>query len=321
VKIFSDTKLTDAALRALLEGADPHELVFSSQLSSSVLAKGAPDPGLAQAQIAFGQPDADAVLASKELQWVHLTSAGYTRYDTAEFRAAATERGLVLTNSSAVYAEACAEHALSFMLAQARHLPTALASRAESGSPEWLGLRHSSALLKGQRAIIFGYGAIAARLAAMLAPFHMDVSAVRRRARGDESVRIVTVEACAEELGEADHVINILPENAASTRFFSAHRFDQVKAGAVFYNIGRGATVDQEALAAALRSGRLAAAWLDVTTPEPLPPDHPLWQLPNCFITPHTAGGQQGEPETLVRHFLENLRRFEAGVELHDRVV
>jgi phosphoglycerate dehydrogenase-like enzyme len=94
-----------------------------------------------------------------------------------------------------------------------------------------------------------------------------------------------------------------------------------MKPGAIFYNIGRGATVDQEALVAALRSGRLGAAWLDVTDPEPLPPGHPLLRAPNCFITPHTAGGHHNEFEMLARHFLDNFRRFINGAPLRDRVM
>jgi phosphoglycerate dehydrogenase-like enzyme len=94
-----------------------------------------------------------------------------------------------------------------------------------------------------------------------------------------------------------------------------------MKEGAVFYNIGRGTTVDQEALVGALNGGRLAAAWLDVTDPEPLPPTHPLWTAPNCHITPHTAGGHNDEFHRLVGHFLGNLDRYVRGETLKDRVI
>jgi phosphoglycerate dehydrogenase-like enzyme len=94
-----------------------------------------------------------------------------------------------------------------------------------------------------------------------------------------------------------------------------------MKPGAIFYNIGRGTTVNQASLLDALRSGHLKAAWLDVTEPEPLPDNHPLWAEPNCFITPHIAGGQTGEARTLVRHFLQNLQRFVRGEPLLDRVM
>ena len=112
----------------------------------------------------------------------------------------------------------------------------------------------------------------------------------------------------ADTLANTDHVVDILPESAETRHFFNAARFASIKPGAIFYNIGRGTTVDQEALLNALRSKRIASAWLDVTEPEPLPDDHPLWSEPNCFITPHVAGGHADEAKTLVRHFLKNLQ-------------
>ncbi|HWH70346.1 MAG TPA: NAD(P)-dependent oxidoreductase, partial [Candidatus Sulfotelmatobacter sp.] len=158
-------------------------------------------------------------------------------------------------------------------------------------------------------------------LTELLQPFHMKLLAYRRKARGDEGVPVITPDHLAHTLNEADHVVDILPDSAETRHFFDATRFSQIKPGAVFYNIGRGATVEQAALLAALRSGRLRAAWLDVTEPEPLPDDHPLWGEPNCFITPHVAGGHLDEAKTLVRHFLNNLERFVRGEPLLDRVM
>ena len=126
---------------------------------------------------------------------------------------------------------------------------------------------------------------------------------------------------CVGELAVADHVVNVLPLNDSSKGYFDAARFAAMKPGARFYNVGRGATVDQEALVAALGRGHLAAAYLDVTTPEPLPPDHVLWRTPNCYITPHSAGGQMDEMDDLVDHFLDNLRRFVAGEPLRNQVI
>ena len=98
-------------------------------------------------------------------------------------------------------------------------------------------------------------------------------------------------------------------------------RFAAVRPGAIFYNVGRGGTVDQHALLGALESGKLGAAYLDVTVPEPLPADHPLWTAPRCYITPHTAGGHSDEHERFVAHFIENLQRYTAGEPLLDRVI
>jgi phosphoglycerate dehydrogenase-like enzyme len=166
-----------------------------------------------------------------------------------------------------------------------------------------------------------GYGAIGKRLAELLRPFDMKVIAYRRKARGDEGVPVVTEDQLARALAEADHIVNILPESSETRHFFNATRFSAIKPGAIFYNIGRGTTVAQDALLDTVRSGRLGAAWLDVTEPEPLPDEHPLWAEPNCFITPHVAGGHVGEAKTLVRHFLKNFDRFICRKPLLDRVM
>jgi phosphoglycerate dehydrogenase-like enzyme len=306
----------------LLAGTEGHELIFPPAAAPSVLAGGAPAPQLSGVDIAFGQPQVEAIAQAPALKWIHVSSAGITRYDTPAFRALAQGRGIAVSNSSSVHCESCATHALSFILAQARQLPLALKTRAASGSDAWWAIRGSSVPLRGQTLLIFGYGTIGKRLAEMLRPFDMNVIAYRRQPRGDEGVPVITEDLLSSVLaGEADHVVNILPDNAETLNFFDASRFASLKPGAVFYNIGRGTTVDQTALLEALRSGRLAAAWLDVTEPEPLPDDHPLWSEPRCFITPHVAGGHVDETGSLVRHFLSNLQHFLNGEPLLDRVM
>lgn len=320
-QIFSDPKLDADTLEALKEGTAPHQLIFPAKVAASVLAAGEKDPAFGAADIAFGQPVLDNIYESEKLKWVHLSTAGFTRYDTDEFRHYAKDKGLVVTNSSSVYAEACAEHVFAFMLAQSRGLPASLKLRVPNGAPEWNALRGSYKPLRGQNVLILGFGGIATRLVKMLAPFDMAVVAMRRSPRGDEGVEVVTPDKVAGALAKADHVINILPDNPESSGYFNAERFGQMKSGAVFYNIGRGTTVDQEELYDALKSGHLDAAWLDVTTPEPLADDHPLWTLENCHVTPHTAGGHKNESLTLVNHFLANLQRFVRGEALVDRVM
>jgi phosphoglycerate dehydrogenase-like enzyme len=321
LRIFCDAPLSVSALQLLKEGTASHELVFPERTSESVLVRTEPNPALATTDIAVGQPDVEGVFKAEGLRWVHLTSAGYARYDTPKFRSFAKRRGLLVSNSSAVYAEACAEHALAFMLAQARKLPEGLRTRCANGSPPWTQLREGSVLLKNQRALLLGFGAIAARLIELLRPFEIEMVAIRRKPRGDEGIPVVTPEHSQQAFASADHVINILPDNAESIRFISSERLGWMKPGAIFCNIGRGTTVDQNALLESLHSGQLGAAWLDVTDPEPLPDDHPLWDAPNCYITPHTAGGHRNESETLVRHFLENLERYLRGLPLNDRIL
>jgi phosphoglycerate dehydrogenase-like enzyme len=294
----------------------------SAKPISSVLSKPERDPQFATVDIAFGQPDPQAIAEAAKLKWIQVSSSGITRYDHPQFRALVSERKLLVTNSASVYNEACAVHVLSFLLAQARNLPLALKTRTANGTNEWHALRASSTTLRGQTVLILGFGAIGKRLVELLRPFHMNVIAYRRKARGDEGVPVISPDQLAHTLAtEADHIVNILPDNLESRHFFDASRLTTLKPGAVFYNIGRGTTVDQYALLAALRSGRLKAAWLDVTEPEPLPDNHPLLAEPNCFITPHVAGGHIDEAKTLVRHFLKNFERYVRGEPLLDQVM
>jgi len=321
LRIFVDLAAPPDALQLLRDETAGQELLFPRSPAVSVLAQAAPDPQFATADVAFGQPETRAISEAPHLKWIHVSSSGITRYDTPEFRALMAQRKIPVTNSAGVYQEACAAHALSFMLAQARQLPAGLRTRTPGGTPAWHALRSTSSTLRGESVLILGYGAIGKRLVELLGPFGMKISAYRRKPRGDEAVSVVRPEQLARALGETDHVVNILPDSAETRRFFDTARFSAVKPGAVFYNIGRGTTVDQDALLAALRSKLLRAAWLDVTEPEPLPDSHPLWAEANCFITPHTAGGHIDEAKTLVRHFVQNLRRFERGEPLVDRVM
>ncbi len=318
--IWCNPLISEAARQLLITGARPHRLIFPP-ITTYNLHAGPPDPALLEADVVFGQPDPATVMTSQTVRWIHLTSAGYARYDRPHFRAALAARGVILTNSSQVYAEPCAEHLLAFMLANARQLP--FTSRVQLTERSWPTepLRVASRLLIGQTVVLLGFGAIARRLVELLQPFAMKIVAIRSRRSGNEGVQIILEDELEGALAEADHVVNTLPEKDETAKFVHAARFQAMKPGAIFYNVGRGSTVDQEALLAALESERLGAAYLDVTAPEPLPPDHPLWTARGCYITPHTAGGHSDEHERFVRHFLDNLRRFVEGERLLDRIM
>ncbi len=182
-------------------------------------------------------------------------------------------------------------------------------------------LRPQLKLLSGQTLVILGFGAIGRRLAELLAPFDMNVIAVRRTIRGDESVKVVEVAHADSVLPLADHVVNILPASAENHGYFDGDRLRALKKGVVIYNIGRGITIHQDALIDGLKAGHLAAAYLDVTDPEPLPPDDPLWTAPNCYIPPHIGGGLHNEKERQILHFLQNLERFLNGKPLRNRII
>ena len=320
LSIWSNHGFTPAGLEQLTKGIGRHQLLRPAKSQSSNLAAAGRDPQALTCDVAFGQPDPLDILESKTLKWVHLTSAGYTRYERKDLRDALPARPLPLTTSSTVFAEPCAQHLLAMIMGLARDLPTALAREREH---MWDSkcLRATPYLIQNQTILLVGYGSIAARLAAMLAPMNPTMIGFRRTPRGDESIKTLPLSELDAHLPTADQVVNILPAAEGTNGFFSAERMSKFKRGTRFYNIGRGSTVDQTALVEALTTNHISNAYLDVTDPEPLPKGHPLWIAPDCHITPHTAGGFRGEEQVLIEHFLTNLRRFEGKSDLLDRVI
>ncbi len=321
MRIWLNTTLSPEALRTLREGLSGHELLVSEHVTKDVHRAGVSDAALLGADIAFGQPAVDDCLAAGHLRWIEISTAGYTRYDTDAFLDALRHRGTALTNASSVFADSCAQHAMAMMLALCRQLPASLRAQATDRAWHYDERRYLARRLTGATVLMLGFGAIGRRLAELLAPYQCKLYALRRQTRSEAGVRIVRVEELTAVLPLADHVVNLLPENEATRGFVNARRLACLKPGAKFYNIGLGATVDQRAVIEALGSGRLGGAYLDVTTPEPLPPGDPLWEAPNCYITPHTAGGRHDQDQALVEHFLENLAAFQAGNPMTDRIV
>jgi phosphoglycerate dehydrogenase-like enzyme len=297
-------------------------LIQSSSSSKSVLLPGVTDPGLADADIAYGQPDPADVMRYGRIRWVALSTAGYTRYDRDDFRQAMADRGTVVTNASSVFADPCAQHVIAGMLAMARNLPSQL--RNQDGPREWRYLedRFTASVLTGQTVVFLGFGAIGRRLACLLEPWGLRMLAYRRRSEACGSVEVITgSESLDLALASADHVVDLLPDSPATRGFVGASRISRFKHGARFYNIGRGTTVDQGSLIKALDSGRVGGAYLDVMDPEPLPQEHPLWRATNCFITCHVGGGTADQDDQLVGHFLRNLDRWDAGRSLEDKIL
>ena len=317
MKIWTNHSFT-TELEELRAELGEHELfVFSPDEDGT---GGAAADALRAADIAFGQPDAESVLAAENIKWFQVNLAGYTPYDRADFREGFKRQSRIMTNSSQVYVEPCAQHVLAMIMALARRLPECLDN--QRGEKDWKDIetRYDSYLLNEQTALILGFGTIGQRIAELLTPLKMNLIGFRRKISGDESIKMVSLETLDEALGTADHVVNVLPANDGTSNFLDAERFSKMKRGVRVYNIGRGTTLDQTALLAEIQNGRIAAAYLDVTNPEPLPPENPLWTTPNVYITPHSAGGFSLEKRRHVRHFLDNLRRFEAGAEMLDRI-
>jgi phosphoglycerate dehydrogenase-like enzyme len=319
--IWCDQKFGDEAEQRLREGTAGHRLIIPAEAKESGGSSAGVIAGLDEADVAVGQPPADACVRFDRLRWVEVTSAGYARYDTPEFREGMRARSAFMTNTSSVFADPCAQHALAMMLALGRQLPVSMRDQVVDQSWDYAARRFGSTLLTGQTVLMLGYGAIARRLVELLQPFRCKIYALRRQARSEPGVNMIGPEDLTRVLPLADHVVNMMPANEETKGWVNARRLDCLRPGARFYNIGRGTTVDQNALIEALRTGRVGAAYLDVTDPEPLPPAHPLWKAPNCYITPHIAGGRWDQNMALVEHFLANLAAFEAARPLLDRVV
>lgn len=320
LSVWTNHGFDPATLAFLRERLAPHTLKVADGTNKSNLAAGSRDPAALEADVIYGQPHLDDMLESKRLKYVQLSTAGYTRFDRPEILDKIRAKGIALCNASSVYDEPCAQHAAALLMALGRALPQ-IRDDQHTRKWNWAHHRGQSFLLGGQKTLIVGYGAIAKRLVELLTPYHLDILAFRRSVRGDENVKTLPTSELDAHLPTAQIVINLLPLSDSTGNFFNADRLTKLPASAIYLNIGRGDTNDQAALAGMLRDGKLKYAYLDVTTPEPLPADHALWTLPNCFITPHTAGGSYDETMRMAQHFVANLTRFTAGEKLLDRVV
>jgi phosphoglycerate dehydrogenase-like enzyme len=271
-------------------------------------------PGIERAEaaaITWDGPPIDEILAAgPALRWIHQRGAGIERILTPRLAASP----VVVTNGSGNHAPNIAEHVLALMLAFARQLPALMRSQQQGrwDPPASSGMFE----LGGQTLAVVGVGAIGIALAERARGFGMRVVGVRRTAAAPMPPgfeRVVGIDSLDDALGEADHVALSLPATPATQGLFSTARFAAMKRGAYLYNVGRGVVVDQEALLAALQSGHLAGAGLDVTTPEPLPPGSPLWREPNVIVTAHTSGLTPRSFQRYQALLLENLLRESRG--------
>jgi phosphoglycerate dehydrogenase-like enzyme len=216
--------------------------------------------------------------------------------------------GIVVCRAVGVHDGPVSEWVVAAILAMQRRLPEFVEFQRRA---EWnRSTAEPPAIddLDGHTVLIVGHGSIGRALAARLAPFGARVIGVARRARDDAQ----PVSALPDLLPMADVVVNLLPLTPETEHFVGATFLARMKAGALFVNAGRGKTVDTQALLDALRAGRIRAA-LDVTDPEPLPADHPLWHAPNVLITPHIAGAVARWQERGYRFAGEQIRRLASG--------
>jgi phosphoglycerate dehydrogenase-like enzyme len=256
-------------------------------------------------------PSAEELAATPQLRWIQATSAGVEEYLIPEL----AERSIVLTNFSGVAARNIAEHVLALILAFARGLKPLLDLQ---HNRQWgsAGPALVTFELTDQIVGVVGMGDIGDELAQRAHALGMRVIATQRHppAKPPPYVeRVLPSDRLDELLATADHVVLCLPLTDQTRHTIGSAELARMRRTAYLYNVGRGELIDQTALLEALQTGEIAGAGLDVTTPEPLPPDSPLWDLSNTIITGHTAGDSPHYWQRGIELVIENIGHFLAG--------
>jgi phosphoglycerate dehydrogenase-like enzyme len=237
------------------------------------------------------------------LRWIHSTGAGIESFASAKL----ADRGVLVTNSSGVYAPAMAEYAIGGMVAIARDLPRLLAQQRRR---TWKHEAISGTELYGKQVGIVGYGATGRYLATVCRVLGMTVWATRRKpmlTSGEPIERLLPPEGIHELLAASDYIVLTASLNSTTRHLIGAAELASVKRGAVLVNVARGALIDERALLAALDDGTVGGAVLDVTETQPLPQACPLWQHPRVIVTPHISGGSPEGWTRSMELFLANL--------------
>ena len=280
-------------------------------------AAGIPPDWRARATILLGFVPPTDLKTFPRLKWVQSWNAGVDPYLVP----GVLPDGVVLTCAAGAYGPAVSEHMLAMLLALYKRLP---AYRDQQNTHTWSDLGHVRSL-RGETVLVGGTGDIGRHFARLCRA--LGAKTVIGLHRSDSPVegfdRTFPLSAADSLLPQADVVALALPHNAETAGLLDRRRLLLMKPDAVLLNAGRGSAVDCAALAEVLSQGHLLGAGMDVTDPEPLPPDHPLWSAPRTLITPHTAGGynhMEVTLDSLAELFLDNLSRFLSGQPLRSRM-
>ncbi len=270
------------------------------------------------ADAAFGTLPSELLAKAQRLRWLQAPQAappaGY-------YYPQLISHSLTVTNFREIFNDHISAHILGFVLAFARGLHILIPQQLHR---EWKAppVDQGVVSLPGATALIVGLGGIGGETARLLAAFGVRVLAIdaRRTDKPDGVAELQPPEALERMLPEADFVILTVPHTPSTEGFFNATKFRLMKSSAFFINIGRGMTTRLDDLVAALKSGQIAGAALDVYEQEPLPAEHPLWGMPNVLLTPHTAGYGPHLNERRFQIIQDNCRAFAEGKPLRNIV-
>ena len=300
-----------AADRATIAGLAPDMQLIVSDDPAQI------EPVLPEVEIAAGHTSPALLARMPNLRWYQQWGAGA---DWLMRHPELAERDFIITNASGVHAIQISEHILALLLAFARRLPQACRAQLRG---EWQRQEREQIFeLAGKTMVLIGVGAIGERTAALAAALDVRVIGVRRdpTAPAPGIARLIGPERLADVLPEADFVVLTVPLTHETRHMIGERELRLMKPTAHIVNIGRGGTIDEDALIRALREGRIAGAGLDVFEHEPLPPDSPLWAMTNVIITGHYAGVTPAYDVRAFEVFLDNLRRYRAGQPLRNVV-
>jgi len=267
---------------------------------------------LADADVMIGFCTPQILAASRSIRWIQALTAGVEQCVSVP---AVRERNVLVTNMQRVAGPVIAEHAMAMMLGLARGLDLFIPAQAKG---QW---RHDSlpggsmSVIDGKTVLVVGLGGIGTEIAKRAHAMGMKVTATRASGRtGPDYVSYIgSPDELPKLAAEADFVVNAAPLTPETKGIFNAALFGKMRRTAYFINIARGGSVVTDDLVAALQGGKIAGAGLDVTDPEPLPPQHPLWSAPHVIITPHVAGESDLGREAELAVVKENVRRYVAG--------
>ena len=283
-----------------------------------------------ETEIVFGFWEPFDLKRAPNLRWVQVESAGVNQLQNTPL----WHSDITITSANGVHAVQIPEHVMAVLLSYSRRLPhfQRLQEQARWG-------KHGDVMtleVRGSTIGVVGYGAIGREVARLAATFGMRVLATKRidsspkfegwtpNGTGDLDGSIPAqyypLDELKELLGQSDFVVLSLPMTDDTRHIIGAAELAAMRPEALLINIGRGALVDQAALIDALRDKHIGGAALDVTDPEPLPPDSPLWSMDNVMITPHVSGNSPNYNERSTELFAENLRRYLAGESLLNEV-
>ena len=301
--------VASALARPLLEPQLPDWVDARFYTSGEEMMALAPQAEIGWFDMENKEPMLEAIRRAEKLKWLTSIYAGLDFLPFALLR----ERGVIVTNGAGINALTIAEYVVMGMLTIAKGYREVV--RAQDRH-EWLGDSPGKVELAGSKALLLGYGAIGKLIEARLTAFEVAVTTVRRT----PGPGTIGPDDWRARLGEFDWVILAVPATAETDAMIGAAELAAMKPSAVLLNIARGAVIDQAALVAALRAKAIAAAFLDVTTPEPLPPGDPLWSLPNAHITMHLSGRAQTMMfRRAADRLIANLHRWGKGEPVEPR--